>query len=155
MKRYGEKNKYWNDLFHSFLKQQEIVQTQAPQDLAKNQDVQQLEIALSDLEVNLNAVIDEQDYMKMRERAHRNSKRFDRMNVKQYLLQWKKKKKISVSEFEFGNLFRFTLIIFQIANESTNTRVIWWSAFEIFLIFASTIFQVWYIRRLFEVKRTV
>jgi hypothetical protein len=34
-----------------------------------------LETALNDLEVNLNAVIDEQDYMKMRERAHRNSKK--------------------------------------------------------------------------------
>lgn len=39
--------------------------------------------------------------------------------------------------------------------ESTNSRVKWWSIFQMSLLVGEGIFQVWWIKRFFEVKRLV
>ncbi|TGZ82655.1 hypothetical protein EX30DRAFT_338967 [Ascodesmis nigricans] len=39
--------------------------------------------------------------------------------------------------------------------ESTNARVKWWSVFQIGVVGANGVFQVWYLKRFFEVKRVV
>jgi len=38
-------------------------------------------------------------------------------------------------------------------NESTNERVIWWSLFEVLVLIAMSLWQIYYLRRFFEVKR--
>jgi hypothetical protein len=65
---------------------------------------------LSDL---LAQVKDEQEYIVMRERTHRNTA------------------------------------------ESTNSRVKWWNMFVIGVVIGESLFQVWWLRRFFEVKRVV
>ena len=66
--------------------------------------------ALSEL---LNQVKDEQSYIVVRERTHRNTA------------------------------------------ESTNARVKWWSIFQLGVLLGEGVFQVWWLKRFFEVKRTV
>lgn len=61
----------------------------------------------------LNQVKDEQEYIVLRERVHRNTA------------------------------------------ESTNSRVKWWSVFQLVVLVANCIFQVFYLKRFFEVKRIV
>ena len=39
--------------------------------------------------------------------------------------------------------------------ESTNSRVKWWSVFQIFVVAANSLFQIYYLRRFFEVKSVV
>lgn len=39
--------------------------------------------------------------------------------------------------------------------ESTNSRVVWWSLTETAILVSICLFQIWYIRRFFEVKRVV
>ncbi|KAK2045013.1 emp24/gp25L/p24 family/GOLD [Colletotrichum somersetense] len=39
--------------------------------------------------------------------------------------------------------------------ESTNSRVKWWNLFVIGLVIGESVFQVWWLRRFFEVKRVV
>ncbi|QDS67546.1 hypothetical protein FKW77_002617 [Venturia effusa] len=39
--------------------------------------------------------------------------------------------------------------------ESTNARVKWWSLFQIIVLIGEGVFQVWWLKRFFEVKRTV
>jgi len=39
--------------------------------------------------------------------------------------------------------------------ESTNSRVKWWSIFQLGVVGGNGIFQVWYLKRFFEVKRVV
>eukprot|EP01132_Coremiostelium_polycephalum_P002689 gene2689-3335_t len=39
--------------------------------------------------------------------------------------------------------------------ESTNSRILWWSVFEAFLLVAMSIWQIYYLRRFFEIKRAV
>lgn len=39
--------------------------------------------------------------------------------------------------------------------ESTNSRVKWWSVFQIFVVAANSVFQIYYLRRFFEVKSVV
>ncbi|KHJ35369.1 putative endosomal p24b protein [Erysiphe necator] len=39
--------------------------------------------------------------------------------------------------------------------ESTNARVKWWSIFQMTVLLAEGIFQVWWLKRFFEVKRVV
>ncbi|ETS87673.1 hypothetical protein PFICI_01501 [Pestalotiopsis fici W106-1] len=65
---------------------------------------------LSDL---LTSVKDEQSYIVLRERTHRNTA------------------------------------------ESTNSRVKWWNLFVIGMVIGESVFQVWWLRRFFEVKRVV
>ena len=40
-------------------------------------------------------------------------------------------------------------------SDSTNARVLWWSLAEAFVLLLITLWQVFYIRRFFEVKRIV
>ncbi|OCK94545.1 transmembrane emp24 domain-containing protein 2 precursor [Cenococcum geophilum 1.58] len=39
--------------------------------------------------------------------------------------------------------------------ESTNARVKWWSIFQLLVLLAEGVFQVWWLKRFFEVKRVV
>ncbi|KMU78863.1 Emp24p [Coccidioides immitis RMSCC 3703] len=39
--------------------------------------------------------------------------------------------------------------------ESTNARVKWWSLFQLGVLISNGIFQVWWLKRFFEVKRVV
>ncbi|PVH96930.1 hypothetical protein DM02DRAFT_616883 [Periconia macrospinosa] len=39
--------------------------------------------------------------------------------------------------------------------ESTNSRVKWWSIFQLIVVGGEGIFQVWWLKRFFEVKRIV
>lgn len=39
--------------------------------------------------------------------------------------------------------------------ESTNSRVKWWNLFVIGVVVGESLFQVWWLRRFFEVKRVV
>jgi hypothetical protein len=39
--------------------------------------------------------------------------------------------------------------------ESTNARVKWWSIFQLGVLIGEGIFQVWWLKRFFEVRRTV
>lgn len=39
--------------------------------------------------------------------------------------------------------------------ESTNARVKWWNLFVIGVVLGESLFQVWWLRRFFEVKRVV
>ena len=39
--------------------------------------------------------------------------------------------------------------------ESTNSRVKWWNLFVIGIVIGESLFQVWWLRRFFEVKRVV
>lgn len=39
--------------------------------------------------------------------------------------------------------------------ESTNSRVKWWSVFQIIVVAANSLFQIYYLRRFFEVKSVV
>lgn len=42
-----------------------------------------------------------------------------------------------------------------LVNDSTNSRVVWWSFFEALVLVVMTIGQIYYLRRFFEVKRVV
>lgn len=39
--------------------------------------------------------------------------------------------------------------------ESTNARVKWWNLFVIGVVLGESLFQVWWLRRFFEVKRVI
>ncbi|KAL8823030.1 MAG: hypothetical protein Q9191_006249 [Dirinaria sp. TL-2023a] len=72
-----------------------------------------LEAEVKNLAELLNQVKDEQSYIVIRERTHRNTA------------------------------------------ESTNGRVKWWSIFQLGVLIGEGIFQVWWLKRFFEVKRVV
>ncbi|EXF75786.1 emp24/gp25L/p24 family/GOLD [Colletotrichum paranaense] len=72
-----------------------------------------LEVEVRHLSELLAQVKDEQSYIVLRERTHRNTA------------------------------------------ESTNSRVKWWNLFVIGLVVGESVFQVWWLRRFFEVKRVV
>ena len=40
-------------------------------------------------------------------------------------------------------------------NDSTNSRVVMWSAFEALVLLAMTLGQVYYLKRFFEVRRVI
>ncbi|KAL1953546.1 hypothetical protein VTO42DRAFT_2602 [Malbranchea cinnamomea] len=72
-----------------------------------------LEAEVRKLSEELAKVKDEQSYIVIRERVHRNTA------------------------------------------ESTNSRVKWWSIFQLVVLCAEGLFQVWWLKRFFEVKRVV
>ncbi|KAL8676056.1 MAG: hypothetical protein Q9224_007330, partial [Gallowayella concinna] len=72
-----------------------------------------LEVEVKHLSEMLSQVKDEQSYIVMRERTHRNTA------------------------------------------ESTNGRVKWWSIFQLGVLVGEGVFQVWWLKRFFEVKRVV
>lgn len=79
-----------------------VPESEAPQD--------PLEVEIKQLSEMLNQVKDEQSYIVVRERTHRNTA------------------------------------------ESTNGRVKWWSIFQLGVLFGEGIFQVWWLKRFFEVS---
>jgi len=82
-------------------------------DVAKREHLTPLENSIMQLSEGVTAIQAEQDYMKIREQAHRNT------------------------------------------NESTNARLLWWAIFEALVLVAMSVWQVYYLRRFFEVKRVV
>ncbi|KAL2129858.1 hypothetical protein VTI74DRAFT_7206 [Chaetomium olivicolor] len=82
-----------------------VSEADAPQD--------PLEVEVRKLSEMLERVKDEQSYIIVRERTHRNTA------------------------------------------ESTNSRVKWWNLFVIGVVIGESLFQVWWLRRFFEVKRVV
>ncbi|KAK9418503.1 hypothetical protein SUNI508_07991 [Seiridium unicorne] len=76
-------------------------------------DKDPLESEVRKLSELLESVKDEQSYIVVRERTHRNTA------------------------------------------ESTNSRVKWWNLFVIGMVIGESVFQVWWLRRFFEVKRVV
>ncbi|KAK1769757.1 emp24/gp25L/p24 family/GOLD-domain-containing protein [Phialemonium atrogriseum] len=82
-----------------------VSESDAPQD--------PLEVEVRKLSELLSQVKDEQSYIVIRERTHRNTA------------------------------------------ESTNGRVKWWNLFVMGVVFGESVFQVWWLRRFFEVKRVV
>jgi hypothetical protein len=43
----------------------------------------------------------------------------------------------------------------KLTTDSTNTRVIWWNIFEAFAVVGMSVFQIYYLKRFFEDKRTI
>jgi hypothetical protein len=82
-----------------------VPESEAPQD--------PLEKEVRELNELLTQVKDEQGYIVVRERTHRNTA------------------------------------------ESTNARVKWWSIFQLGVLVGEGVFQVWWLKRFFEVKRVV
>jgi len=80
---------------------------------AKQHDLSPLEQLILQLSEAIRTIDQEQAYIKMRERVHRNT------------------------------------------SESTNSRVIWWSVFEVILLLSMSLLQVFYLRKIFEIKRVV
>jgi len=74
-------------------------------------DLNPLEDVVRTLSEGIHAMEGDQEYMKMREKVHRNT------------------------------------------NESTNSRVIWWSFFEVGVLIALSLWEIYYVKRLFEIKR--
>lgn len=74
-------------------------------------DLNPLESVVQILSEGVRAMYGDQEYMKMREKVHRNT------------------------------------------NESTNSRVIWWSFFEVASLAALSLWEIYYVKRLFEIKR--
>lgn len=72
-----------------------------------------LEAEVRQLSENIQSVKNEQGYIVIRERVHRNTA------------------------------------------ESTNARVKWWSIFQIIVVAVNSMFQIFYLRRFFEVKSNV
>jgi len=81
--------------------------------LVKQEHISNLQNSIFQLKSGLQAIVDEQAYIKMREQVHRNT------------------------------------------SESTNSRVVWWSLFEVIMLIAMSLWQIYYLRRFFEVKRVV
>jgi len=86
---------------------------QDPSDIASEDEVSPIMDAVVQLEDAIAAIEGDQEYLKMREYAHRNT------------------------------------------NESTNDRVVWWSFFEILILLSMSVWQVYYLKRFFEVRRVV
>ncbi len=104
-------------------------------DFAKVENIKTVDVLLNHLGASLTAIENDQGYFKMREKAHRNS----------------------MSDFCFFFLKKKSLLGFtnNLANESTNERVLWWSIFEVFLLMCMSAWQVYYLKRFFEIKRSI
>lgn len=103
---------------------------------------------VEELSTVLAGVKHEQEYMEVRDNVHRESE----------LTIWKSFKfdKIKVSVlyvlcFWLNAIFQSAFLV----NDNTNTRVVWWSFFESFVLIALSVGQVYYLKRFFEVKRVV
>lgn len=87
---------------------------------------------VGELSQGLGVIKHEQEYMEVRERIHRMSKSV-------WLLMW---------------LVLITPFPSQV-NDNTNSRVVWWSLFEAFLLVTMTFGQIYYLKRFFEVRRVI
>ena len=93
-------------------------------DVASEAEVTPLSASIIQLSDAITAIASDQKYLKMREEAHRNSAYLQCMAV------------------VLGSLFTNFL-----ANESTNSRVLWWSFFEMMALLSMSIWQIYYLRR--------
>ena len=81
--------------------------------LAKLEHLDPIEKSIMRLSEGLTSIQTEQNYLRTRERVHRDT------------------------------------------SESTNSRVLWWSIFEVFVLVAMSVWQVYYLKRFFEIKRQI
>uniref|UniRef100_A0A6B2LJ17 GOLD domain-containing protein n=1 Tax=Arcella intermedia TaxID=1963864 RepID=A0A6B2LJ17_9EUKA len=82
-------------------------------DVATDAEVSPLVDAMTQLMDAIETIAADQQYLKMREVAHRST------------------------------------------NESTNSRVVWWSLFEMGILILLSVWQIYYLRRFFEVRRNI
>uniref|UniRef100_A0A7S3DHW7 GOLD domain-containing protein n=1 Tax=Palpitomonas bilix TaxID=652834 RepID=A0A7S3DHW7_9EUKA len=82
-------------------------------ELARQEHIDPIEKGILKLSEAIRGLQAEQEYLKMRERAHRDT------------------------------------------SESTNARVLWWSILEASVLVAMSMWQIYYLRRFFEVKTTI
>lgn len=113
-----------------------------------------MENQIADLAAGVSGVQGEQDYMKIREQAHRNSTSLFLSILSLLFLS------SLINSIFFLLLFSVlvalvTFFSLKTVNESTNARVLWWSIFEALVLVAMSAWQVYYLRRFFEVKRVV
>jgi len=107
-----------------------------------------LDAEVAELMHNLRSVRDNQQYQRLRERAHRNSTASHHTAAAVAHGQYRTAH-VNVVRLGLGRGFRCP------AAESTNTRVQWYSIFQVVLLLVVAIFQLWYLRRFFEVKQVI
>lgn len=117
-----------------------LLSPQCPPDQSK------LEEMVGELSQGLAVIKHEQEYMEVRERIHRMSEWvYTPVNTHgPSLLTW--------LSYVICMLLWFSL---PPVNDNTNSRVVWWSVFEAFLLIAMTFGQIYYLKRFFEVKRVI
>lgn len=89
----------------------------------------------------------EQDYMIVRERTHRQSRSCTtRVTFGRTMFCFPSPPSLALPH---------SLPTHSLVNDSTNSRVVWWSFFEALVLIIMTIGQVYYLNRFFEVRTTV
>ena len=99
---------------------------------------------VGELSQGLAVIKHEQEYMEVRERIHRMSE-WVFSTHEPSLLTW-----LSTNVTCMLPWFSLPPV-----NDNTNSRVVWWSVFEAFLLIAMTFGQIYYLKRFFEVKRVI
>lgn len=99
---------------------------------------------VGELSQGLAVIKHEQEYMEVRERIHRMSEWvYTPINA-------------SLNFCGRGSTVLYLLwFALPPVNDNTNSRVVWWSVFEAFLLIAMTFGQIYYLKRFFEVKRVI
>lgn len=100
-----------------------------------------LEREIRELAESMSAVKDEQEYIVIRERQHRDSIYLSLTVLHSTCFY------ILTNDFQHSCLF--------LAAESTNSRVKWWSLGQLGLLVGVCFWQIFYLKRFFEVKRVV
>ena len=101
---------------------------------------------VGELSQGLAVIKHEQEYMEVRERIHRMSEWvYTPVNTHEPSL-------LTCLNYVICMLLWFSL---PPVNDNTNSRVVWWSVFEAFLLIAMTFGQIYYLKRFFEVKRVI
>lgn len=93
-----------------------------------------IEREIRDLAAGLQAVKDEQEYLVIRERVHRNSESPCILHLVESPL---------------------LIAMLPSAAESTFSRVKWWSIIQGFMLIGACSFQVYFVKRQFEVRRVI
>lgn len=91
---------------------------------------------VGELSQGLGVIKHEQEYMEVRERIHRMSKCLRVIKL--------------ISKLKCVFFFFLSKV-----NDNTNSRVVWWSLFEAFLLVTMTFGQIYYLKRFFEVRRVI
>lgn len=61
----------------------------------------------------------------------------------------------TTKSFVVSKNYIMSIFFLAAVNDNTNSRVVWWSVFESFLLIAMTFGQIYYLKRFFEVKRVI
>ena len=109
---------------------------------------------VGELAQGLAVVKHEQEYMEVRERIHRMSESVYHVFINsQVFLSLGFQS--SLVCFNFQEIMLLAFLSPHTVNDNTNSRVVWWSVFESFLLIAMTFGQIYYLKRFFEVKRVI